>query len=200
MSRLCAAIVLTLLGCATASGFDAETKAVIAGYKSHKPLAASDVQTLMRSSERWCYLEEAGSCAWTDIYLEVTADSARFEIGSPFTDEIDIFYSESGAFSAEGRLCETSDARLESMHAANRSDGKVITGRALQAIRDQLAADRHDDVDDCFGYLYLGTDADAQTVTLVQRQYTKNVYRPEKDVTVTLHFDPANAEALTLRW
>ena len=46
----------------------------------------------------------------------------------------------------------------------------------------------------------MGADADAQTITLLQRQWRDGAHVREQDADVTLHFNGADADALSLRW
>jgi len=200
MKPLLAALALIALGSAPCLAFDADTTALIARYKGHKPVAAKDVQTLMRASERWCYAQEAQSCSWSDIYLSVDSKSASFEIGSPWSEDIDLAYIEDGVFHKDGRLCEIGTDWIAKLSASNHEDGVAIHGRPLQAIKDELRAKTENGVSDCFDYLYLSADENAQTVQLLQRQYADGVYQPDKDVAVTLHFDATSASTLTLRY
>ena len=200
MKPILAALVLIALGSAPSLAFDADTTALIARYKGHKPVAAKDVQTLMRASERWCYDQEAQSCSWSDIYLTVDSNTARFEIGSPWSEDIDLSYIERANFDDDGRLCENDTGWIETLFATNHADGVAIHGRALQAIKDELNSQTENGVTDCFAYLYLSADENAQTVQLLQRQYADGAYQADKDVAVTLHFDATSASTLTLRY
>lgn len=200
MKTLLAALALIAFASAPTLAFDAATTALIAHYKGHKPVAAKDVQTLMRSSERWCYDQQAQSCSWSDVYLSVKSDAIRFEIGSAFSDDIDLAYVEDGKFAADGRLCEIGSDWIATVYATRHEDGVAIHGRPLQAIKDELTAQTDNGVTDCFDYLYLSADENAETVQLLQRQYSDGVYRPDKDVAVTLHFDTTSASTLTLRY
>ena len=96
-------------------------------------------------------------------------------------------------------MIDTCPRRVATIHARNRTDSTAIGGRELEAIKQEVATNRNESID-CFDYLYQSTDATAQTVSLLQRQYVEGVHQPDGDVTVTLHFDPANAAALKLRW
>jgi hypothetical protein len=200
MKTILAALALIALGSAPSLAFDADTTSLIARYKSHKPVAAKDLQTLMRASERWCYDQEAQSCSWSDIYLSIDSKTARFEIGSPWSEDIDLSYIERANFDDDGRLCENDTGWIETLFATNHADGVAIHGRALQAIKDELNSQTENGVTDCFAYLYLSADENAQTVQLLQRQYADGAYQADKDVAVTLHFDATSASTLTLRY
>jgi hypothetical protein len=54
MKTLLAATALTLAFGSSAFGFDTATQAIIDRHKANKPVAITDVATLMRSRERWC--------------------------------------------------------------------------------------------------------------------------------------------------
>ena len=200
MKPMFAAIVLVVLGCATASGFDATTEAITTRYKAQKPVSAADLADLMRSSERWCYAEENGQCSWSDVYLDVSADEARFEITNAWSETVDLSFVDKGVFSNQNQICETGQDWTDTVHARNRSDGTAVTGRELEAIKDELIANGRDGEIDCFDYLYQSADAALQTVSLLQRQYRGDVHQADADVLVTLHFDPETARALTMRW
>jgi hypothetical protein len=87
---------------------------------------------------------------------------------------------------------------VSSVRATRRADGSPVNGLELwslkQSIAEGLAVPR---VIDCFDYVYKGADPEAETVTLLQRQYTDGVTDPSRDVTVTLHMDQASADRLT---
>ena len=201
MKTLLAATALTLAFGSSAFAFDTDTQAVISRHKANKPVSIADIATLMRASERWCYIEDAGSCSWSDIYLEVTDEGAEFEFGNAWSETVDVMFSDTGTFKDGRYICETGVDWVPTIRAANRADGTIVTGRELKQIKIDLYAQQSERVIDCFDYLYLGSDADAQTVTLMQRQYSEDeVYDPSKDTEVTLHFDAANAAALTWRW
>jgi len=200
MKSLLAVITLSLVSVSGAVAFDAPTQAVIAGQKIGKPVAIEAVATLMNASERWCYLEEAGSCVWSDVYLAVGASGASFEISNAWDENIDIAFIDHGTFEAGKSICETDLDWLPSVRASRRADGTALSGRALRDLKVEIAEVVGEPARDCFDYVYRGADASRQTVTLLQRQSRDGVYEPDKDTLVTLHFDPAVAQALTLRW
>lgn len=199
MTRMLAALALFFAGTAAVLSFDSATQAIIDRYKAQKPVAGADLAKLMQASERWCYAEDAGACSWSDIYLDVTPEGAQFEISNAWSEAIDIAYVESGVFK-DRRLCETGLDWIHTVYGINRADNTAIRGRALHAIKEQLTANQLEPVIDCFDYLYVSSDPQRQTVTLLQRQYADNVYQADADVTVTLHFDPDTATGLALRW
>lgn len=199
MKTLIAVLAIVLAGTVPALAFDDATQDVTARYKSGKPMAITDVAVLMQASERWCYLEDAASCAWSDIYLEVTGEGVQYEIANAWDEAVNITFTDQGVFEDNRYICETKRDWLPTLGATSRSDGAVIGGRQLWALKAELAEIRST-VIDCFDYLYLGADPAAQTITLLQRQYTDETYDPGQDTEVTLHFDAKGAQALTLRW
>lgn len=200
MKTLLAGLALTLAFGSSALAFDADTQDVISRHKANKPVNSTDLATLMRSSERWCYAEDAGTCSWSDIYLDVTDEGAEFEIGNAWSETVDVMFTDTGVFKDGRYICETGVDWVPTIRAANRADNTILTGRELKQIKTDLYAQQSESVIDCFDYLYLSSDADAQTVKLLQRQYTGDVYDPSKDTEVTLHFDATDAAALTWRW
>lgn len=198
MKALLAAMAIILVGSPAAWSFDANIEAITSHYKAQKLVKAADIGELMRLSERWCYAEEAGQCAWSDIYLEVTGQDFRMEISNAWSETVDISFIDRGVFADNNQICESGENWQPSIHARRRADGTAIGGRELAAIKAEVGANR-DDAIDCFDYLYRSADAEAQTVTLLQRQYVDGVHQADADVAVTLHFDPTNAAALQLR-
>lgn len=200
MKTMLAATALTLALGSSAFAFDTATQAIVDRHKASKPVSISDIATLMASSERWCYIEEAGTCAWSDIYLEVNDSGAAFEIGNAWSETVDVVFTDGGTFEDGRSICETGIDWVPTLRARHRADGSMLLGRELQTLKAEVAATQANSVVDCFDYLYLSSDADAQTVTLLQRQSTAGAYDPAKDTEVTLHFDPTRAAALTWRW
>jgi hypothetical protein len=200
MKTLFAAMALTLAFGSSAFAFDADTQDIIGRHKANKPVNTTDISALMRASERWCYAEDAGTCSWSDIYLEVTDEGAEYEIGNAWSETVDVVFTDTGVFKDGRYICETGVDWIPTLRAALRADGKMLTGRALQEIKTQLREQQSESVIDCFDYVYLSSDATSQTIKLMQRQYTEDVYDPTKDTEVTLHFDAADAAALTWRW
>lgn len=192
------ALSLTLGGPAIA--FDAATQAIIAHQKSGKPVPIADVQVLMLSSESWCYLEDANSCAWSEIYLSMDADGAAYESSDAWNETIDIAYVDHGRFAEGGVICDTDIDWLPNMRAVRRDDGSMVSGRALRDLKTEIAAALGAPSHNCYDYIYRGADPAAQTLTLLQRQSTDGVHDPEQDTLVSLQFDPDTAAALTLRW
>ena len=185
-----------------AQAFDAPVEDVLAGLKRGKVLPIAATATLRRASERWCYLEKDGACAWSDIYLEVTDKGATYEIGNAWNADYDIVFTDKGEFRDGRFICEIDHDWLASVRAFARSDNAPIGGRDLFALKQDI----HDMADpvghDCFDYQLRGIDRQAGTIELLQRQYPFGGpdSDPAKDTLVTLHFDPADAAALTWYW
>ena len=198
MKAMLAVTAIVVLG-TPVLGFDPGVEAITSRYKAQKLVNAADIGELMRLSERWCYAEDQGECAWSDIYLEVTTQDVRSEISNAWSEVVDISFVDRGICGDKNRLCETGEDWLPTIHARNRTDGTAIGGRELEAIKQEVATNRNESID-CFDYLYQSTDAAAETVSLLQRQYVEGVHQPDANVAVTLHFDPVNAAALKLRW
>ena len=200
MKSLLAAIALGLVSASSVLAFDAPVQAVIDAQKTGKPVAIADIGKLMLASEKWCYLEEAGTCAWSDVYLSVTPDGAEYEISNAWDETMDIAFVDHGTFENGTAICETNLDWLASIRATRRQDGTPLGGRPLRDLKAQIAEVVGEPRHDCFDYIYRGADAGAQTVTLLQRQSTDGVHDPEQDTLVTLHFDAATAAGLTMRW
>jgi hypothetical protein len=200
MKMLFAAMAITLATGSAALAFDADTQAVIDRHKANKPVSMTDVATLMRSSEQWCYTIEDHSCAWTDIYLDVTDTGVTYEIGNAWDEETDIAFTDEGEFRDNRYICETGKDWVPTVRATRRSDDSVIAGRQLWDLKNEIYAIREGATQDCFDYLYLRSDANQQTITLLQRQYTDDVHLEGNDVEVSLHFDAEDAAGLTWRW
>ncbi len=200
MKMLLAAMAITLTTGSAALAFDADTQSVIDRHKANKPVSMTDVATLMQSSEQWCYDNQDHSCAWTDIYLEVTNLGVTYEIGNAWDADTDIAFTDKGIFRDDRYVCETGADWVPTVRATRRSDDSVIAGRQLWELKTAIYATRDGDTQDCFDYLYLRSDPDQQTVTLLQRQYTDDVHVEENDVEVSLHFNAEDAAGLTWRW
>ena len=199
MRLACAAIAL-LLTALPATAFQPETDSVLTRVKAGKPVKISDIATLMRDSERWCYRESDGKCAWSDIYLSVDADGASYEISNAWDADTTISLVDHGAFRDDRFICETGYDWVASVYASHSADNSVIRGRDLQAIKNQLDPMRGSATLRCYDYVFLSTDAAAQTVTLRQRTHDGDTMLADDDVEVTLHFDPSDAAALTWNW
>lgn len=200
MKLLLAAAALLLATSSAAFGFDARTEAIIEHYKSGKPIKISDVGYLMSSSERWCYLEQEGTCSWSDIYLKVGKASAEFEIGNAWNEDVDIAFTDRGEFRDGRYICETGTDWVPNLRATRRSDGSVIGGRELAKLKAEIADLRSSDSQDCFDYIFVSADAETQTLKLTQRQYVDDIHDPARDTEVNIHFDATTAGALSYRW
>ncbi|RYE58422.1 MAG: hypothetical protein EOP20_06080 [Hyphomicrobiales bacterium] len=196
MRRLMACLVISLAALWPAFAFDSETAAALERLKIGKLAPISAVQTLMRNSERWCYIEDEGSCSWSDVYLEVTDTEATYEIGNAWDANYDVLFTDRGAFKDDRYICETGYDWVPTLRAINRSDRSLVEGRQLWSLKTEIG-DGRDQTIDCFDYVYRGSDPEAETVTLLQRQFTDGVTDPSNDTTVTVHFNAATAAALT---
>ena len=199
MKMLFAAMAITL-ATGPALAFDADIQTIIDQHKAGKPLAMHDVAELMRGSERWCYINQDHTCAWTDIYLEVTDLGVTYEIGNAWSAETDIAFTDKGVFKDDRYICEAGYDWVPTMRAMRRSDGSVIGGRMLWDLRLDVYETRSSDTQDCFDYLYLRSDPNQEVVTLLQRQYIDDVHDESRDVEVTLHFNAEDAAGLQWRW
>ncbi len=195
-----AAALLLLVATSAAFGFDSRTQGIIDQYKPGKLIRLADVAHLMAASERWCYLEQDGTCSWSDIYLDVGKSGAEFEIGNAWNEDVDIAFTDRGEFRDGRYICETGTDWVPNLRATRRSDGSVIGGRDLAKLKAEIADLRAEDSLDCFDYVYTSADAENQTITLTQRQYINDVHETGKDTEVTVHFDAVAAQALTYRW
>ena len=200
MKMLLAAMAIALTTGSAAQAFDADTQAVIDRHKANKPVSISDVATLMRASEKWCYDNQDHTCAWTDIYLEVTDTGVIYEIGNAWDADTDIAFTDEGVFRDDRYICETGKDWVPTVRATRRSDGSVIDGRMLWELKQAIHANQSRESQDCFDYLYLRSDADYLTVTLLQRQYTDDVHVEGNDVEVSLHMSAEDAAGLLWRW
>ena len=200
MKTLLAAMAIALTTGSAALAFDADTQAIIDRHKANKPISMTDVAQLMRSSEQWCYNNQEHSCAWTDIYLDVTDTGVTYEIGNAWDAETDIAFTDEGVFRDGRYICETGKDWVPTVRATRRSDDSVIGGRQLWTLKQAITASRAANTVDCFDYLYLRSDADQETITLLQRQYTDDTHIEGNDVEVSLHFNAEDAAGLTWRW
>ena len=160
----------------------------------------TDMATLMRASEKWCYDNQDHSCAWTDIYLEVTDTDVTYEIGNAWDAQTDIAFTDEGVFRDDRYICETGKDWVPTVRATRRSDGSVIGGRLLWALKAEIQANLAGDTVDCFDYVYLVNNADQQVVRLLQRQYAGDVHVEGNNVEVTLHMNAEDAAGLSWRW
>lgn len=199
MKTILAAGALILVAVSSAWAFDADTEALIARYKMGKPVAITDVAQLMRASEAWCYDQQETSCAWREVYLDVTEDRVVFELANAWDEQFDYAMTDEAVF-AQNRICQTGFNWIPSLRATSRDDGRAIGGRALHDLRAAIAESRPDiaTYDDCFDYLFMAADPEQDTVTLLQRQYVDAVHDTANDVEVTIHFNADDAAGLTL--
>ncbi|WP_449393699.1 hypothetical protein [Devosia riboflavina] len=196
MRRLVACLVIGLIGISPALAFDAGTQSVLDRMKIGKLVPITEIATLMRSSARWCYAEEEGSCSWSDIYLDVTDEGATYEIGNAWDANYDVIFTDHGKFEEGRYICETGYDWVPTLRAINRADGSDLGGRTLWELKTQIGEGRSEGID-CFDYILKGSDTEAETITLLQRQFTDGVTDTLNDVTVTLHFNADTAAALT---
>lgn len=200
MRRFALLLLLTLASVLPGLAQDAQSQDVADKMKKGKLMAISDVAVLMMGSERWCYRQEEGNCAWSDIYLSANEDGATYEISNPWSEEIDISFVDEGVFKDDRYICETAFDWVPSVRAFSRADGSAIEGRELAALREEISGAVDADDDDCFDYLYQQQDAEAETVTLLQRHYIDGETDPANDALVTLHFNKDTAQALGWYW
>lgn len=194
-------VALLAAGALPGLAFDADTEAVLERLKTGKLVQASDVAVLMRGSERWCYREQEGNCAWSDIYLRVEGTDLRYEISNPWSEDIDISFVDEGEFRDNRYVCEIGFDWVPSVRAYNRDSGNAIEGRELEELRQEISASAApENNSDCYDYLYRGVDAETQVVTLLQRQYVDGVTDAANDAVVTLYFDRAAADNLGWYW
>jgi len=200
MKLLLAAMAIALTTGSSALAFDADTQAVIDRQKAGKLVAVSDMAQLMQASAQWCYVNQDHSCAWTDIYLEVTDSGAIFEIGNAWDADTDIAFTDEGVFRGNRYVCESGKDWVATLRATRRSDGSAIDGRMLWEIKQAVWANQANESQDCFDYVFVSSNANQQVVTLLQRQYTDDVLIEGKDVEVTLHMNAEDAAGLVWRW
>ncbi|MBJ3785906.1 hypothetical protein [Devosia sediminis] len=201
MRRLAFSLALLVAGAVPGLAFDADTEAVLDRLKTGKLVHIDDIATLMMASERWCYFEQDGECSWSDIYLSIEGTDATYEISNPWTEEIDISFVDHGELRDNRYICEIGFDWVPSVRAYEREDGDAIEGRALEALRQEIASTiTTADNSDCFDYVYRGADAETEIVTLLQRQYVDGETDPANDVEVKLYFDKDAAEALGWYW
>ena len=111
-----------------------------------------------------------------------------YEIGNAWDAEIDVVFTDRGVFKDNRYICETGVDWVPTLRAKRRSDGSSIDGRQLWELKSGIVANR-DGVLDCFDYLYLSSNPDQQTVTLLQRQYAEGEHVADADVQVSLHMN-----------
>lgn len=195
------AALLLATACTGAVAMDAEAETLARGYKGGKDMPISDVATLMRLSERWCYNQQDMTCAWSDIYLDVTDIGAVYEVTSLWDPEREITLTDFGAFEEDRFICEIAPRTGEALRART-VDGTEIGGRDLWDLKGEIAAHFAADTQGplCFDYAFVGLSIPDDTITLTQRTWRNDSTDPAEDAEVTIHFDPATAAALTTRW
>lgn len=123
-----------------------------------------------------------------------------YEIGNAWDADTDIAFTDEGVFRDDRYICETGKDWVPTVRATRRSDDSVIAGRMLWDLKAAISATREGVTLDCFDYLFLRSDPDQQTITLLQRQYTDDQHLVDNDVEVSLHFNAEDAAGLTWRW
>lgn len=201
MRRLALSVFVVFAGALPGLAFDTDTEAVLNRAKTGKLVPISDIAKLMMGSERWCYNERDGECSWSDIYLGIEGNDVTYEISNPWSEDVDISFVDRGELRDNRYICEAGFDWIPSVRAYSRDDGNAIEGRDLEALRQEI----RDAVDtsansDCFDYLYRGSDAENETVTLLQRQYSDGVTDPAYDAVVTLYFNKEAADDLGWYW
>lgn len=200
MKTLLAALAPTLATASAALAFDVDTQAIIDKHKAGKLVAIAEVAQLMQESARWCYDNQDRSCAWSEIYLDVSQSGASFELSNVWDAELAYAMTDEAIFAGD-KACQTGLNWIPSLRAIRRSNGSPLGGRPLHDFKIAMTEARPDleSYDDCFDYLYLAADPEQQVVTLLQRQYVDGVHDAANDVTVTVHFNAEDAAGLTLR-
>ena len=197
--KIAYAAIAMLSLCGPALAFDPAIAGVVEHLKPKTIVPITDIAALMKGSERWCYKEENGSCQWSDVYLEVTDSGSRLEVANELWGEYDMYIVDKAEFQQDRYSCEYGYDWTPSARLTRRSDGTPVNGRELDGVRLQLAGAFADDAPDCFDYLFVRADAQANTITLLQRTYSDFIKDEGSETPVTLHFDAASAAALTLR-
>lgn len=201
MRSVAYSLALMLVGTLCAQGFESGVQTVLDRQKIGKMVHIDDAATLMMGANRWCYNERNGECGWSDIYLKVEDDRATYEISNPWSELIDISFVDHGQLREDRYICETGFDWVPSVRAYDRETGNAIEGRPLEELRQEIYEHVSPETgSDCFDYVYRGADADAETVTLLQRQYADGVTDPANDAVVTLYFNKDAAEALGWYW
>ena len=192
-----AAAVLALASPALA--FDPTVAEIVENMKPKAMVDTTDLAKLMKSSERWCYNEQDGTCQWSDVYLDVSESGPRIEVSSGYSDDYDLYIVDKGEFRDDRYVCEYGYDWTPSTRLLRHGDGSPVNGRELDAMRVQFANNFGIDGPSCFDYLFVRANAEAGTITLLQRTYDDFVENKDNAVAVTLHFDAEDAAGLTLR-
>lgn len=192
---LAAAAVLALAGPACA--FDTDIAAIVDGARPKQVLNADQLMTLMQQSAKWCYKEiEEGGCAWTDVYLDVTTEGVRMEVGNAYDDILDIYRVDQARFKQDRYSCEYDYNWVPALRMVRWADRSALEGRELEEYRVQYANNFGIDDPDCFDYQFVRADAERETITLVQRTWSDFVKDEGSDTLVTLHFNEDEAARL----
>jgi hypothetical protein len=193
---LAAAAMLTLAGPALAEVYPS-AEVIANTTKPGKWLHADELAGLMREAEAWCYNEVDGTCDWSEVYLGVTLDAQgiTYESVNSWDTAIDVYFTDKAEFRDDRYVCEFGYDKVPTTRAID-SDGKQLSGRVLQRLRDEITEGRVDRPNYCFDYTYGSYDAAGNTMTLTQRQYLDGVVDPSKEAKITLHFNAADAAAL----
>lgn len=199
MKIACAAIAMLTL-CGPAFAFDPTIAELVGNLKPKTLVPLSDIVVLMKGSEQWCYIEENGSCGWSEVYLDVSDAGPRLESSSSYWDgEYNRYIVKKGEFQQDRYVCDYGYDWTPSVRLTRRSDGTPVNDRELDQFRVQFANNFGIDNPDCYDYLFVRADAQANTITLMQRTYSDFVKDEGSDTLVTLYFDADAAKALTLR-
>lgn len=201
MKSLLLACCATLALATPALALDAASDAVVARLKPGKPIKMSDVATFMRGSEKWCYAQQDDTCGWTDIYLDVGDTDVQYEGGAAWNEDTDAFIVHAAALKDNRYICEVAENPAPTTRAISRKDGHVLVGRELATFKQDVAASYTDSSKlNCFDYTFVSVSPDRESLVIHQRQWLDGVTDQANDVDVTLHFDPAVADKLTLRY
>lgn len=196
-----AALVLSLASTLPGLAFDADSQALVDRMKVGKPLAMDAAVPLMLGAERWCYSQRDEECGWSEIYLEIKDDKLHYELSNPWNEAVDISYVSEVEIRDNAQICEIGFNWLPSVRAYSRDTGLSIEGRELAALKQDVLAIVDPTLShDCYSYVYGGSDAEAETITLTQKQYIGGAYQPDMDAEVVLHYDKERADNLGWYW
>src|SRR5690606_12977794 len=127
------------------------SQAIIDRFKPGKRLPLAELASLMLGAERWCYNQQDGECAWSDIYLWADESGAGYELSNPWSEAVDISLVDRGVFRDDRYFCEAGFDWIASVRAYSREDGLAIEGRDLHRLREDIAAMMQiEGADDCF--------------------------------------------------
>lgn len=196
MRRLFSTALILLCAMVPAQAFEPATQAALDRLKVGKMVPTDVLAVLMRTSERWCYFEAESKCDWSDIYLDVSDEGARFELSNAWDSIHDIAFLNRGIFRDGRFFCEVPHDWGATLRAIDSRDGRPLGGRELEELRREVASYQNYDSSDCFDYELSAIDTELQTVKLLQRHYRNDTTDPVDDAPVTLHFDADTAAAL----